>query len=1051
MKGTKFMKRFFALLLAVITLATLCLTACEDAIEVSSSPESSLGESSAEGEPSEDSSGKEESSEPEAPPIEPTYCTVISTGAEYTVNKEAESSYADSYGKELTDGQFAPSADVGYGDEKFSGYATGGGVLNISIDLGEVYETVYRFEVSYLNVNEAGIAAPSGMHVYISEDGENWKRLSKMTKPSGAELGTTQVAVYQHDAYVPVRYVQFRVSPGSAWIFLDEVQICADVEGVNMDEAYLQMLKDRYEADTTTAEERQSMLASVRGDAIDRSLNCNLISANRTYKTSVAAMSDYKDSGTMLTDGVLSRYFEGGTWVGFNGAETVSVTVNLGSVRTDLAEFAASVYTNPGVGLMAPILMTVEVSEDGKTFTEVGRVYGPSDTAQEQVEYRLCMSTAVKGRHVRFTFALAENSYFLVEECGVYAYGEKEKGLILYPDVVLDASDNSYWSSSESDYETVQNLLAGLYPQIMSCDSVTADMIKNNTPVTSKLLTDGVYTDKTQTNIHNGLFFKFSNGGSRDVIFDLGHLSEVQGVKLSFLNYTEWAVRIPEYICVYLSEDGDQWYEVKEFNTVVDTDYCTVPFEVTFEKPYVARFVAVSFAVKAWSASDEMELIGTKKVSGNAVKLTDSGLKSVRLVPGGYQAPDENLLNGAGDIVLMYHGLNYNNTVESTLPYVAYLDENGNIKDTMFDGFLYLLTGKMPSGNAGHERTTMADWTWYLDDLFNKGENLDALNTVAAQVNGALNLNKKYNFYVAMYIPNCKQTNFGDVDGDGVSEDFSKLEDSLKAIDWYMTEFFNRFAAAGYDNLQFGGFYWYGEAVSTYDDPNMYTLVRGVADRVHARGEQFFWIPYFTAAGYSRWASFGFDVACYQPNYAFNGSVLENRLPEAAAMMRRFGMCTEMEIDGAALHNDVFYQKYMGYLKYGITEGYMKEALHMYYQGTDIFASAARSEDPKNRLIYDYTYQFINKTLQYAPEARDAMSFTAAADQPLVDTLAPEGEKNVAYRVSISPAHGTVTINADGSFAYYPDEGFTGTDTFSYAVSEYLGYSDPCEVTVTVG
>ena len=167
------MKRLFALLLAVITLASFCLTACEDAVDVSSAGESSLGESSIE-ESALESSGKEESSEPEVPPIEPAYCTVISTGAAYTVSKEADSAYADSYGKELTDGQFGPATEAGYGDEKFSGYATGGGVLAISLDLGEVYETIYRFEVSYLNVNEAGIAAPSTLHVYISEDGENY-------------------------------------------------------------------------------------------------------------------------------------------------------------------------------------------------------------------------------------------------------------------------------------------------------------------------------------------------------------------------------------------------------------------------------------------------------------------------------------------------------------------------------------------------------------------------------------------------------------------------------------------------------------------------------------------------------------------------------------------------------------------------------------------------------------------------------------------------------------------------------------------------------------
>ena len=168
-------------------------------------------------------------------------------------------------------------------------------------------------------------------------------------------------------------------------------------------------------------------------------------------------------------------------------------------------------------------------------------------------------------------------------------------------------------------------------------------------------------------------------------------------------------------------------------------------------------------------------------------------------------------------------------------------------------------------------------------------------------------------------------------------------------------------------------------------------------------------------------------------------------------MMRKFGMCTELEIDDAALYNDIFFQKYMDYLRFGITEGYMEGALHMYYQGVNVFGTAATSDNPKNRLIYDYTYQFIKKTLQYAPDAREALSFDAAADTPLLGTLAPEGELNTKYRVAISPQHGTVTINEDGSFVYYPDEGFTGTDTFSYAISEYIGYSAPCEVTINVG
>lgn len=1056
------MKRFLALLLAMITLLSLCLSACDDEtadtsskLETQSSADASSEASSAVSEdassdtssdPSGDTSGDEEK-----PPFEPQFATVISTGASYTVSHAAAGEYSDSYTKELTDGQFAPTTEVGYSDSKLSGYATSGANLEVILDLGQVFDTIHRFEVSYLNANTAGIAAPGTMIAYVSMDGEEWERVGSVKRPSDAVIDTMQVAVYQSDEYLSARYVKFRIAPGSAWIFLDELQVCADVEGEDMDDAYLELLKQQYEKDTVTAIQRQDLLSSVRGDSIDRDLVCNLISLSKKYKSTIASHTDYADSGTKLTDGVESHYFEGGTWVGFRADEDVQITIDLLNVRTDLADFTASVFVNTKIGMLAPVLMTVEVSQDGKTFTEVGRVYGPSDTTQMVVSYRLCMERAVKGRHVRFTFASSGGSLFLVEECGVYAYGEKTPPLTLYPDVELPkVKGDDLWSSSESDYSEVQNLILGLPQQIMACDSVTQELIGYNSPVTDKTLTNGKYAGNN-TNIHGGAFFKFNNGGSRDIIYDLGHLSQIQSIKASFLSYTDWAVHAPTAVYVYISADGDKWYQACELSVAADgKDNQTILVEETFAKPYKARFVAFSFDVKGWAAADEFEVIGTKKVDSTAVDPAKAGLFSLRLVPGGYLQQDEDLLNGAGDICLMYHGQSYSNTVESMLPYVGYVSVDGQIKDTMFDGFLFLLSGDMPSGAAGHEGTIKSDWEWMMNDLFAKGENIDALNTVAGQVNEALGLNKKYNFYVALYYPNNTVKNFGDVDGDGVSEDFSKLEDRFKAIEWYMNEFESRLAAAGYENLSFGGYYWYNESVSTYSDDRMFDLVRGVADRVHARNTQFFWIPYFTAAGYSRWASFGFDVACYQPNYAFNGNVLEPRLPEAAAMMRKFGMCTEMEISEEAFSNDIFYQKYMGYLKYGITEGYMKEALHMYYQGTDIFGAAAKHEDPKYRLIYDYTYQFIKETMQYAPEKRDELSFTVAADTPFEGDLGLEGETITAYQVAVSPKHGTVTINADGTFVYYPDEGYTGKDSFSYAVSEQLGYSDPCDVEITV-
>jgi gliding motility-associated-like protein len=49
------------------------------------------------------------------------------------------------------------------------------------------------------------------------------------------------------------------------------------------------------------------------------------------------------------------------------------------------------------------------------------------------------------------------------------------------------------------------------------------------------------------------------------------------------------------------------------------------------------------------------------------------------------------------------------------------------------------------------------------------------------------------------------------------------------------------------------------------------------------------------------------------------------------------------------------------------------------------------------------------------------------------------------------PAHGTVTVNADGTVVYTPAAGYSGPDTFTYRVQDELGnWSNVAAVTVTI-
>jgi hypothetical protein len=49
------------------------------------------------------------------------------------------------------------------------------------------------------------------------------------------------------------------------------------------------------------------------------------------------------------------------------------------------------------------------------------------------------------------------------------------------------------------------------------------------------------------------------------------------------------------------------------------------------------------------------------------------------------------------------------------------------------------------------------------------------------------------------------------------------------------------------------------------------------------------------------------------------------------------------------------------------------------------------------------------------------------------------------------PAHGSVTLNRNGSFSYTAESGYSGADTFTYKVDDGVNFSAPATVSITVG
>jgi hypothetical protein len=96
----------------------------------------------------------------------------------------------------------------------------------------------------------------------------------------------------------------------------------------------------------------------------------------------------------------------------------------------------------------------------------------------------------------------------------------------------------------------------------------------------------------------------------------------------------------------------------------------------------------------------------------------------------------------------------------------------------------------------------------------------------------------------------------------------------------------------------------------------------------------------------------------------------------------------------------------------------------------------------------------VTVTLDAAPLPGDDTVSTAsgtAVDIPVTaNDIDPESEVITVTAVG-TPMHGSATLNPGGTVRYTPAAGFTGTDTFSYAVRDTVGNTATGRVTVLVG
>ncbi|HBR32851.1 MAG TPA: hypothetical protein DD733_12305 [Clostridiales bacterium] len=610
---------------------------------------------------------------------------------------------------------------------------------------------------------------------------------------------------------------------------------------------------------------------------------------------------------------------------------------------------------------------------------------------------------------------------------------------------IPEIKEPSYWSDNETDYEKVQNLVAGLPQQIISyavIDGNTATP-QFNTPDSGTELTDGklaekaTYTDKA--------WFRFTRGLARSIIFDLKNISAITGYSFGFLKEDATAVRLPATVTIAASENGVEWQEICHITGVnSDKESDVVRITGNFDGTYRTRFVKIYIPVYSHVYMDEISIFGTKKV-GEAKTIVPDPEKKENY-PEKFASPDE--FNNIHDVLLSY--ICHPNVVPISkdvyLPHVAYI-EDGVIKDTLFDSFMFLPYVAFLHEGYKKKPLKKEDWQLYIDTQFVKNGNLDALEEAVGEVKAALGCDDyKVSLVFSILFPVSSQNEFGEIDGKML--DFSKLEDRKTAIKWLIDEQIRIFNEKGYKNTYIQGFYWFTEEID-YSDSQLLSLIDYTTKYVRSLGFITSWIPYYQASGFCDWQRLGFDLACYQPNYAFNYSIPDQRLFDAAETAKLLGMCIELEIGGSKPEDVDRLKKYYAA---GAITGYMTEAVHMYYQGGvpgSIYNSYI-SKDSYLHSLYADTYKFMkgrfkpeisvtDKTIDCPPSGSVAGMLSVASENT------PKSNNIVE-----PPKNGTVELKSDGSFIYTPANGFSGEDSFKAVVDFGYDISEPVKVTINV-
>lgn len=326
---------------------------------------------------------------------------------------------------------------------------------------------------------------------------------------------------------------------------------------------------------------------------------------------------------------------------------------------------------------------------------------------------------------------------------------------------------------------------------------------------------------------------------------------------------------------------------------------------------------------------------------------------------------------------------------ESILPFIAYVDEQGTPLDWLFDAVILYPTNY-------RSRQSKQVWENFLHQIFVSNLDLDDRDSdgitdeswfedapswlsaltqslgVAQQYIG--NSRGKIKIYITIPTTHTHEekgivgffdeTEFGDVDGDRVSEDATQTEDQKKILGWYIDtviDLWDALPESDREKIELVGFHWLHEVVSGSQSVAM----KFVSDHLKKKGLRLSQSPYnisknkkayYPVKMNAIWSEY-FDVHFFQPNYTFTFKSLPYLEPQSVENSFVLAGITNNAVN---LELDINKDRYQHYLDVGRKYGAQEKGMStiMYEVAGWLYSCALLK--PEHRSAYDEFYRYVS-------------------------------------------------------------------------------------------